>query len=378
MAHGQRILLLITDLEIGGTPTVVRELAKRLRGPDVEIEVACLKRWGPVADQIRDAGVRVTAFDASSPWQLFRVARRLRELVRANGIDTILSFLVHANFVAAVASRKLPGVRFFQSIQTTQPEPRWHWRAQAWASRRAEKIIVPSKSVRRPAEVWARVKPDKIVVIPNALDTADFEPSPIPATDPRPYPIGFIGRLDPVKRVPALVRAVKLLDGLVHLHIFGEGAERRRIEREIRDSGVGSHVTIHGAVARPQDALKQIGLLVLPSEAEGFGLVLIEAMAAGMPIVAAMATGIVDIVQHDQNGVLAGSIIDPADDPFASLESLRAESMRTLPAALAEAIRALVHDRERRMRLVERGRVTVAEKYDWKPVLEQYAATLGI
>jgi glycosyltransferase involved in cell wall biosynthesis len=374
----RRILLLITDLEIGGTPTVVRELAKRLRGPGVEVEVACMKRWGPVAHQLRDAGVRVTAFDASSPWQLFRVARRLRELVRSNGIDTVLSFLVHANFVAAIASRKLPGVRFFQSIQTTQPEPRWHWRAQAWASRRAEKIIVPSKSVRRPAEVWARVKPEQIVVIPNALDTGDFEPSPIPANDPRPYPIGFIGRLDPVKRVPALVRAVKLLDGLVHLHIFGEGAERGCIEREIREAGCGINVTMHGAVARPQDALKQIGLLVLPSEAEGFGLVLIEAMAAGVPVVAAMAPGIIDVVQHDQNGLLAGSIIDPADEPFASLESLRAESMRTLPGELADAIRRLVNDRDRRMRLAEQGMVTVAQKYDWKPVLAQYAATLGI
>ena len=47
----RRILLLITDLEIGGTPTVVRELAVRLREPDrVDVEVACLKRWGPVAD----------------------------------------------------------------------------------------------------------------------------------------------------------------------------------------------------------------------------------------------------------------------------------------------------------------------------------------
>src|SRR5438874_1590903 len=79
----RRILLLITDLEIGGTPTVVRELAIRLRKPpEVEIEVACLSKWGPVADQIREAGIRVTAFDARSAREVFRVIRTLLRLIR--------------------------------------------------------------------------------------------------------------------------------------------------------------------------------------------------------------------------------------------------------------------------------------------------------
>ena len=61
----RRILLLITDLEIGGTPTVVRELAVRLhRPPYVFVDVACLAKWGPVADQIQAAGISVTALGA--------------------------------------------------------------------------------------------------------------------------------------------------------------------------------------------------------------------------------------------------------------------------------------------------------------------------
>ena len=107
----RRILLLLTDLQIGGTPTVVRELATRLHRPagGVHVEVACLKGWGPVADPLRDAGVTVTAFGATRPWQLPGVVRRVRRLVRERSIDTVFSFLVHANAVAAVASRRLPG-----------------------------------------------------------------------------------------------------------------------------------------------------------------------------------------------------------------------------------------------------------------------------
>src|SRR5437868_7944563 len=129
----RRILLLITDLEIGGTPTVVRELAIRLRREtDAHVEVACLSKWGPVADQLRDAGVAVTAFGAMRVWRLPSVVRQLRTLVREKSIDTVFSFLIHANTVAALASRRLEGVRFFQSIQTTQPNPRWHWCVQRW------------------------------------------------------------------------------------------------------------------------------------------------------------------------------------------------------------------------------------------------------
>src|SRR5437773_1188049 len=96
----RRILLLITDLEIGGTPTVVRELAIRLRKPpDVEIEVACLSKWGPVADQLRDSGVEVTALDARGVRDLLRVVRKLVRLIRDRKFDTVFSFLIHANTV---------------------------------------------------------------------------------------------------------------------------------------------------------------------------------------------------------------------------------------------------------------------------------------
>src|SRR5690349_3370956 len=100
----RRILLLITDLEIGGTPTVVRELAVRLHAPPgVHVEVACLAKWGPVADQPREAGIEVTALGAKGAWDL-RILPRFVRLVREHRIDTVFSFLMHANVVAAIGS----------------------------------------------------------------------------------------------------------------------------------------------------------------------------------------------------------------------------------------------------------------------------------
>src|SRR5438128_1943075 len=92
VARSRRILLLITDLEIGGTPTVVRELALRLRA-HAHIEVACLAKWGPVAEQLRRAGVEVTAFDAAGARDSVRLVRHLVRLVEDHRIDTVFSFL---------------------------------------------------------------------------------------------------------------------------------------------------------------------------------------------------------------------------------------------------------------------------------------------
>src|SRR5262245_6755686 len=130
----RRILLLITDLEIGGTPTVVRELALRLRSQATcEIEVACLSKSGPVADQLRHRGVQVTAFGATGPLSIVVVARRLITLIRDRNYGTVFSFLVHANAVAAIAARFCRDVRFIQSIQNAQPTPHWHWAVQSIA-----------------------------------------------------------------------------------------------------------------------------------------------------------------------------------------------------------------------------------------------------
>jgi glycosyltransferase involved in cell wall biosynthesis len=352
----RRILLLITDLEIGGTPTVVRELAARLhRPPSVHIEVACLSKWGPVADQIRDAGVTVTDFGAMGGLQLPRVVGQLRRLVREHAIDTVFSFLVHANVVAALASHGLPGVRFLQSIQTVQDRPRWHWLAQRWAHRHAERIVVPSRAIVSAAGRWSRIPAEKFVVIPNALD-----PDAFPRVEVFKGPkvrAGYLGRLDPAKSPDMLLSALlfSALDD-AELHYFGDGPERGRLERL---AGKDPRVFFHGAVARPQDALAQMDVLWMPSLVEGFGLVLIEAMASGVPVVANDAGGVVDIVKDGENGLLG-------DGPQSGYKTFAASLWR------------LRDDPALRNRLIENGLRTVRERFTWDIVLPQYRTLLNI
>src|SRR4029077_4394123 len=136
--------------------------------------------------------------------------------------------------------------------------------------------------------------------------------------------------------------------GLVHLHIFGEGPHRPHIEQLIADLAIPHLVTLHGAVARPHDALRQTGLLALPSAAEGFGLVLIEAMTAGVPVVATDVPGIRDVVRDEETGLLVDADVE--------LE-------------LAFAMMRVIEDERLRHRLIENGIREVHERFSWPSVI---------
>jgi glycosyltransferase involved in cell wall biosynthesis len=148
-----------------------------------------------------------------------------------------------------------------------------------------------------------------------------------------------------------------LLEGHFTLHIFGEGRDRSNIEAEITRLNLSNRVTLHGSIAKPQAALEQIDLLVLPSEAEGFGLVLIEAMAAGIPVVGTDVMGIRDVVTNGVNGLLV---------PVGR------------PDELAGAIRRIIESGSLRQRLIQAGIDTVRSRFDWSVVLPQYRALLKL
>ncbi|MDB5328444.1 MAG: glycosyl transferase group 1 [Phycisphaerales bacterium] len=351
MTLRMRVHFLITDLEIGGTPRVVKELAIRLRPLGFETAVACLSPWGPVADELVAAGVSVTAFDARGVRQLPATVAKVRRW--AADADVVFSFLLHANAVATLALRG-SNTPLIQSIQTTQPRPRWHWWVHGIVGRSARKIVVPTASIQQIAGERSALPAHQFVVIPNAVDLASNSIGARPPRDGGPWRVGFIGRLDPVKCVPDLVRAVARLPD-AELHVYGDGPARHDIEATAHATGLNGRLVMHGRVTSSADALASIDTLVLPSEAEGFGLVLIEAMAAGVPVIATRVPGIVDVVRHGETGLLV-----PVHDP----------------AALAAAIDSVRRDAALRARLAAAAFADVRERFTWDIVLPAYERVL--
>lgn len=343
-----RILLFNTDLELGGTPTVVRELARRLPA-----DVACLGRFGPVARQIEEDGGHVFAFNLR-PRNVLTAVGQLQRLVAEREVDVVLSFLVHANAIAALARRKGDGMRWVQSIQTTQPTPRWHWHAQRIAAGRADAVIVPSESIRQVANSRSGIDLCRVTVIPNGVDFTDVVMQPRPARDPAGVlRVGFLGRLDPVKRVPLLVRAVRSLER-VELHIFGDGPDRRTVEAV---AGGDQRIKMHGFTVK-YAALAAMDVLCLPSIAEGFPMVIIEAMAAGVPVVGADAPGIRDAVVDHRTGRLVKM---PPGEETKALAAALAEVRDNPAAAAARALAALEH---------------VGDHLTWEQIVPRYGEVL--
>ncbi len=221
--------------------------------------------------------------------------------------------------------------------------------------------IVPLFTLRRAARVIALtgheasrladlgIDKDRIAVIPNGVDLAEFADLP-PLRGRNPPTTGlFVGRLDlSQKGLEPLVQSLANLprSSDFHLRIVGEDwGAADRIRRLAKRLGVEDRLSLVGPVDRPELVREyaQADLLVLPSVFEPFGIVLLEAMAAGLPVIASRVGGIPEVVEEGVTGLL----VEPSD-----------------PESLAAAIVRLVESPDLRARLGVRGRDR-ARAYAW-------------
>jgi glycosyltransferase involved in cell wall biosynthesis len=190
-----------------------------------------------------------------------------------------------------------------------------------------------------------------VQIVPQAVDLRRFSPGPADPTlrrsltgDADAFLIGIVGRIDPMKGIDVLVRAMAQLTGQAasaRLVVVGSpGLDSGGYERRVRadaDDLLGDRARFVGPTADVPDVLRSLDVLVNASSAEPFGLTVLEAQASGVPVVAPSSGGIVDFVKNDENGLL----VPPGDAD-----------------GLARALERLIGDPELRSRLGRRGRET--------------------
>jgi glycosyltransferase involved in cell wall biosynthesis len=203
------------------------------------------------------------------------------------------------------------------------------------------RYIAVSAAVADDIATQLQVPRDRIRVVPNGVAIDDLEHAPSSNAAARRSPtVLTLARLAPQKGLPYLLRAAAMLPG-VSFVIAGEGAERASLEREARDLGVSDRVTFVGFRTDTAALLAEADILVLPSVNEGLPLAVLEAMAAGRPVVATAVGGTPEIVHDRETGLL----VPPAD-----------------PGALARAIGELLADPPLARRLAEAGRALVRSR----------------
>ena len=208
---------------------------------------------------------------------------------------------------------------------------------------------------------------EKVSVIRCGVQTDRFQPSERPKREPGTLSVLCVGTLHEVKGQTYLIEACRLLvaRGLrVRCVLIGEGKDRPRLEAQIADAGLGSAVTLLGAATQDVviERLADADVMVTPSvptasgKREGIPIVLMEAMASGVPVVASNLSGIPELVVDSETGILT----PPRD-----------------ARAIADALERLAVDPALARALARGGRERVQEQYDARSNARALASKFG-
>ena len=363
-----RLLLVVDSLEVGGAERHVVDLAVALRRRGYEVAVACSVA-GELSGVLRDTGIPVypllrqlikRRLSAGYAWRLRRLLRRGRlDLVHAH---------VYASTVAAAIATLGTGVPL---VITEHTEASWQGLRARWVSRwiyrLARQIIAVSTPIERRLVERDGVPQDLITVIPNAVVSASEAPpdaSPALPAGLREHPlVGVVARLQPEKGVADFLRAAARVSPSfreAQFVIVGDGPLQRELTTLAEDLGLKSRVHFLGFRPDASALMRSLDVLVLPSLDEGSPLVTLEALAAGVPIVASAVGGIPDQIRHGREGLL----VPPGDTD-----------------AMAEALLELLRDPARTRRLGEAGRRRATSEFSHATMVGRieavYRAVLG-
>ena len=302
----------------GGTELHAVRLAEQMRALDVQPLMVTLNADGPMGARYRDAGIDVHAFPVDSLVGLsaIRQIARMARFFRDEQIDVVHTHDCYTNFLGVAAAR-LAGVPLaIASKRWTHhvyPQHRWTNRV---AYRLAHAVTANSAAVAASVSRDERIAARRVLVTLNFLDESAFElPAPGESEALRTS-MGF-GSEHVVFAILARLRAEKdhkfLLTAFaqvvrrhpeVRLLIIGDGPERASIEADIVKLSLEAHVVLTGHSSAPRPLLAAADVAVLTSRHEGFPNALLEAMAAGRPVISTAVGGVVDAVQSNRNGML--------------------------------------------------------------------------
>jgi len=302
------VMLIVTDLQIGGAPLQVYRLAKGLYELEVPVSVVSLAGDGPVADKIRTLGIDVFPLGAKSIFDL-RIFSRFAVLVARSRPDICHSFLMHANVLTRLVAPVICDAKIVSTICTVERENHWHMTLENLTSRRAHKIVCVSRAVRDFCRITG-LPANKLTVIRPGID----EESILVAVPARREDIGlspgtttlcYLGRLDPIKRIDLILEALKIINNNnINLLIIGDGPQRSYLESLTRHLSLQDQVHFLGFRSDYAALLKICQVYVLASDQEGWGVATTEALAAGLTVVATDVDANREQVIPGRNGYL--------------------------------------------------------------------------
>ena len=322
----QRILHIIPTLDRGGAEKQLVLLAQGMKQQGMDVHVCVLTRDGPYSAELRQAEVPVTVigkrvkFDPVALWRLTKHVKTLRP-------DLVQTLLFAGNSYGRWAAWQAGVPHIVGNERCVDSWKRWHeFAIDRWLAKRSQKIVVNSPGVLDFYERYG-IPREKLCLIPNAVEPAMASTKTrhellaqlgVPA---HAHLLGCVARLWPQKEIKVLMIAAEILrsaDYEVHLVVMGDGPLRAKLEKFSQQLEMEERIHFLGARNDVADWLPHFSALCLSSRYEGQPNCILEAMSAGIPVVASDIPGVRDMVVDGQTGFLA-----PVGDQVAFAKAIK-------------------------------------------------------
>ncbi len=316
-----RVLHLLINFESGGTERQAVELLKRIDTNRYDVRLAVLRKCGPLQEEIESQFSTIPEFPLTSFYDanFIKQVFRLRKLLIEERIEILHAHDFYSDMLGVIAARSA-GIKVIASQRNLQQSNRFAHRAgQRFISFVAHRMLVNSSAIRQHLISNWKTKSEKIVLVKNGVrDLSEFScgqwqrPSHAELChelniDHQAKLIGCVANLRPVKGHCFLVEAAALVIREIpeaHFVFVGEGELRNEIVTQAKQLGISNQVHLLGHRSDAPRLQTAFDLSVLTSLHEGLPNSMMEAMAAGVPVLATAVGGIPELIIHRETGYL--------------------------------------------------------------------------
>lgn len=359
---------------VGGAEVAIKEITDRIDPGEIEFHMIT-NRFDSTLPQVEQVGnvlVHRIGFAQKNPsmqalkrfplflnkplfqFLAFHYARKLH---KKYSYDAVWSMMAHATGVpGGMFKKKYPDVGYVLTLQEGDPpeyiekkmRPVGPFFKQAFTQ--ADVVQVISRFLGE----WAvRMDfPHEPTLIPNGVNIEHFKTACHSIFQGEKTVLTTTSRFVEKNAVDIIIRALSLLPNNVVLHIYGNGPLEDELKKLAKDLGVEERALFKGFASHEvlPEKLKEADVFVRPSRSEGLGVSFLEAMAAGLPVIATNVGGISDFLTHEKTGL------------FVEVDS---------PEGVADAVMRLVENSALRTSIIENSRALIEKQYDWNHVAKE-------
>jgi glycosyltransferase involved in cell wall biosynthesis len=358
-----KVLLLSTSMGMGGADKQILSAAGEMQARGHEVLIVSLTHLGPMGLEAQGAGIPTRSLEMRRGFPDPRGLGRLVRIVRTWRPDVLHSHMLHANLMARVLRLFAPVPALVSTIHSIREGGRLKRASYRWTNRLADHMTIVSEAAADRFITKGIIPKELLSVVPNGVDTDHFRQVPAGARESLRRSLGLdrefvwlaVGRFETAKDYPNMLRGfarVREQQPRTVLLLAGQGSLREETEALGTTLGLGDGVRFLGVRQDVSELMSAADGYLMSSAWEGMPIVLLEAAAAGLPIVTTRVGGNAEVVREDESGFLV-----PPRDP----DALAAAMLRLIALPGSE-----------RQSMGERGREHVQASYGLSRVVDRW------